>query len=373
MRKVLKVLIILIALVLVFGIGFILTLQVFEYNPAPEVPLTVENNSENSLVNQVPENQTIKIMTFNIGYASLSETEDFAMDGGSKGHMDSKDGVESNLAGISEILSLADADIYLLQEVDEDSHRSFNTEQYSLFQELLPMASTLGYNYRCIFVPFPFDFSQMMGKVNSGIATFSSFHVEEAVRYQLPGSFSWPIRLANLKRCMVVSRIHVAGEEKELVIINVHLSAYDDGEMRRQETDALKTFLAEESQKGNYVVVGGDFNQTFPDAVTITTTDAGETYDYLYELKDPDFWQAFPLQGEWFEENGFQFAIDLNTPTCRLLHQPLDTENSENNQYYSIDGFILSSNILLESVETLDEGFRYSDHNPVLLEIRLVP
>ena len=36
-----------------------------------------------------------------------------------------------------------------------------------------------------------------------------------------------------------------------------------------------------------------------------------------------------------------------------------------------IDGFILSPNVELTSVQTQDDGFRFSDHNPVLLNIRL--
>lgn len=373
MRKVFKILLLLICIVLVAVIGFILTLQIFEYRPALETELSIQNNLDDTSIHWAKQNETIRIMTFNIGYASLSETEDFAMDGGSKGRMDSLVEVESNLTGISNIIETADANITLLQEVDEDSHRSYNTLQYSHFQDLLSKPNTLAYNYRCIFVPFPFNVTQMMGSVNSGIVTFTDYHQAEAIRIQLPGSFSWPLRLANLKRCLAITRIPVDGTDQELVIINVHLSAYDDGEMRLQETDALKDLMEAERDNGNYVVVGGDFNQTFPAAVSFVQTDAGEIPDYYYELKNPDFWEAYPLNGDWFTENNFQFAVDIDTPTCRLLHQPLDTTNPENNQYYVIDGFIISDNITLESVETLSENFRYSDHNPVVMEIHLNP
>ena len=57
-------------------------------------------------------------------------------------------------------------------------------------------------------------------------------------------------------------------------------------------------------------------------------------------------------------------------PTCRLLNEPYDPA-SENTQYYIIDGFILSPNVTLNTVETLDAGFVYSDHNPVLLNVTL--
>ncbi|MBN2504396.1 MAG: hypothetical protein JXB20_03525, partial [Bacilli bacterium] len=129
-----------------------------------------------------------------------------------------------------------------------------------------------------------------------------------------------------------------------------------------------------EYEQGNYVLVGGDFNQTFPDAVTISETTEGTTqYDYLYELKNPDLWEAFPMESDWFDANGFSFGIDTSLPTCRLLHQPYDTENQDNNQYYVIDGFIISDNIEIITVETVDHDFTYSDHNPVRIEIRLIP
>ncbi|XMB72772.1 endonuclease/exonuclease/phosphatase family protein [Mycoplasmatota bacterium WC30] len=373
MKKTLKILLILIGLVIILGVGFILTLHIFEYKPADTTNLTITDNPTDLSSNYVDVDSTIKVLSFNTGYASLSETEDFVMDGGEKGRMDSKAEVEANVEGITSILEREAADIYLLQEVDVDSSRSYDINQYEYYQNILGTASVLAYNYRCIFVPFPLQISQMMGKVNSGIATFTNYFTEEATREQLPGSFSWPLRLANLKRCILISRFPVDGSDNDLVVINVHLSAYDDGSMRQEETAALQTIMLNEYELGNYVIVGGDFNQTFPDAVD-TTYDADTdtyTYDYLYDLNNPEFWQAPPIDGDWFADNNFQFGIDTSTPTCRLLNQAYDSIDTNNNQYYMIDGFIVSPNVSIESVETLNENFVYSDHNPVVIDITL--
>lgn len=43
----------------------------------------------------------------------------------------------------------------------------------------------------------------------------------------------------------------------------------------------------------------------------------------------------------------------------------------ENTQYYVIDGFIISPNVELLDVETLDLGFENSDHNPVIISFSL--
>ena len=68
---------------------------------------------------------------------------------------------------------------------------------------------------------------------------------------------------------------------------------------------------------------------------------------------------------------GWRFAYDLSVPSCRLLNQPYDPADTENTQYYVIDGFILSPNVELLSVEGVDLDFADSDHNPVLTSVKL--
>ena len=68
---------------------------------------------------------------------------------------------------------------------------------------------------------------------------------------------------------------------------------------------------------------------------------------------------------------GFEFKYDLSVPTCRLLNQPYDESDEVNTQHYVIDGFIVSPNVEAVSIETIDLGFENSDHNPVMLTVRL--
>ncbi|QWC00406.1 endonuclease/exonuclease/phosphatase family protein [Mycoplasmatota bacterium] len=369
MRKGFKIAFIVFSVFIIFILGFILTLHLFEYKPEEMTELTIidgENTSDSLNITS-----QITALTFNTGYASLSQTEDFVMDGGKKARMDSKSEVEDNIQAIEDILERENADIFLLQEVDVDSNRSYNINQYEIYQESLGITSALAYNYRSIFVPFPINPSQMMGKVNSGLATFTSFETSQATRIQLPGSFPWPVRLANLKRALLITRHPIEDSQAELVVINLHLSAYDDGSMREQELEALQEIMLEEKEKGNYILVGGDFNQTFPDALKSFESQSEYEYHTQYELNSQDLWEAYPLDIEWFNNNQFQLIADALIPTCRLLHQPYDTENHENNQYYLIDGFIVSNNITVNSIETIDEDFKYSDHNPVKITLTL--
>ena len=115
--------------------------------------------------------------------------------------------------------------------------------------------------------------------------------------------------------------------------------------------------LQEEYAKGNYVIAGGDFNQTFPGGLDACP------------VIDSSLWTPGVLEADMLPE-GWQFAYDPTTPTCRLLNQPYDPD-SPGTQYYVIDGFLVSPNVTVEAVTTLDLGFAHSDHNPVRLEVTL--
>ena len=63
--------------------------------------------------------------------------------------------------------------------------------------------------------------------------------------------------------------------------------------------------------------------------------------------------------------------MDHETASCRSLDQPLAGADLGSFQFYLIDGFIVSSNIRVERLQTLDLGFVNSDHNPVVVEFIL--
>ena len=278
------------------------------------------------------------------------------MDGGKMTRPESLADVEKNAKGILSALNLRKADIYLLQEVDLNSYRSHGMNQGEYFRRGLGYAfsTAFAYNYKCPFVPIPLP---PMGKMEAGIATLTSHLMgEDAERISLPCPFSWPVSAANLKRCLLVTRIDVEGTDKQLVLVNLHLEAYDDGEGKIAQTKLLMQILQEEYEKGNFVIAGGDFNQTFPGGLD------------AFPIKDTDKWMPGVLDSEMLPE-GWQFACDSTTPTCRLLDQPYN----EACQLYLIDGFILSPNVQLDGVQTVDLGFEYSDHNPVRLNVTLLP
>lgn len=354
MKKVLKtaakILGILVAIVLVAAVGLVTWLTVTEYKPE-----AVETVQVSGLATDALNQREFTVLSWNLGYCALGEESDFFMDGGKEVRPDSAELVTKNRIGAEQLIAQTGADFTLLQEVDSDSRRSYGVDEVSLFRASWPnWDSAYALNYSCDFVPYPLP---PIGKVHSGLLSFNSFDVREARRISLPCPFSWPMRAANLKRCLLVERIPIEGSERELVLVNLHLEAYDDGEGKIAQTRQLLSFLREEYAKGNYVVAGGDWNQVFPDSLN------------TYPNEHPELWTPGMLSEGDLDE-GWRFVWDESTPTCRLLNQPYDPTDLENTQYYVIDGYLVSPNLELISVQTLDEQFACSDHNPVLLELR---
>lgn len=361
--KILKIVVIMILSLVVIAGAFLGIMTLLEYRPDRETALPIENNQQ-PLISL---DRDLFIMIYNIGYAGLGKNEDFVMDGGKQGIPSSQDVVTAYFNGIKETLTDYPSDFYLLQEVDLKARRSYHVDQ------LLGITSHLGesystqfaYNFKSPFVPFPVSLTDYIGYVESGLATYTTYHVTSSTRYQLPGAFSWPLRVANLKRAIMVSVMDIQDSDHDLYIINLHLSAYDaSGTLREQEMAFLKTYLEELYAEGHYVIVGGDFNQTFPEA------------DGLYPVQD-GLWEAYLIEDS-FLPTGYRFEIDTTTPSCRLLNQPYDP-SSELTQYYIIDGYIVSDNITVLSYDglreagamTIDLSFEDADHHPVVMKFRL--
>lgn len=346
--------------ILLAAAGLIGWLTVREFRPAAVEDVEVNRTGAPKAVSLSP-GDSLTVLSQNTGYAGLGADSDFFMDGG-KDVAPTWDQEQRNLVGLDNQLFIDRlADVYFLQEVDTDSSRSHGVDQSEYYwNDLLLFDGTGAYssshalNYSCDFVPFPLP---PIGKVHSGLQTLSRLSVSSAQRVALPCPFSWPVSAANLKRCLLVSRVPLDGSDKELVLVNLHLEAYDDGEGKAAQTKALMDFLTAEYEKGNYVIAGGDFNQTFPGALDV------------FPIQNADLWTPGVLENEMLPE-GWRFACDLSTPSCRLLNHPYDP-NPDGNQFYIIDGFILSPNVALDSVETLDLQFACTDHNPVLIQVTL--
>ena len=323
-----------------------------EFNPAPVEAAEVTRAGD---VDTLKGGDSLTVLSWNVGYGGLGKDSDFFMDGGKDARSADEATVKAYLGGISAAIEESGADLVLLQEVDSDSSRTYGIDERSFLDRGMS-CETYAMNYSCPFVPVPVP---PIGKVHSGLYTMTDdLIIDRAERISLPCPFSWPLRIANLKRCLLVSYLPIEGSEKQLVLVNLHLEAYDDGAGKIAQTKQLREFITGEYEKGNYVIAGGDFNQVFPGSLE------------RYPNTHPENWEPGVLDADLLPA-GWTLAYDLATPTCRLLNQPYDPADLEGTPYYVIDGLILSPNVELKNVETLDAGFANSDHNPVRLEVVL--
>lgn len=305
----------------------------------------------------------LRLMTWNLGYGALSDNADYFMDGGKSVYSASKERVEENLTGIAKEVDEVNPDFLLFQEVDLSSSRSYFIDELAYISDksedpIFNKQYSFATNYVVSYVPFPIP---PIGKVFSGITLLSNYEISEATRYQLPCPFKWPVRIVNIKRCLEVCRFDISDSDKELVIINLHLEAYDNGEGKVAQAKMLKDVFLTEVEKGNYVIASGDFNQVFSNIDTS-----------MYPIF-PGTWQPGFIDLEEFD-NKAVFYTDTTIPTCRSLDRPLDTADNkdpEHFQYYVLDGMLVSNNIEVKAVTTADLGFKCSDHNPVYMDFSL--
>jgi len=345
LRKVLFGVSMLIALAVVIFGSFLLYMTVTDYNPEPTISLAPENNTGSA----VKLNSPFSILTFNIGYAGLDKNQDFFMDGGKMSRSSSKEQTETNLKNIGNFLGQENPDFILLQEIDRDALRSFHLDELAdMKQRFASYSSTFGVNYKVAWVPVPL--LDPMGSVYSGLATFSQFKTTAAARYQYPGREAWPQQMFDLDRAFIENRIPVENG-KELVLINSHLSAFDKGgEIRKQQLAFLKQYIVKEFTKGNYVIVGGDWNHVIP----------GTDPKLFKTTQEWPFWlQNLPQD---FTPQGFKWAADKNIPSVRTNGNPYVKDV---NFRVVIDGFLVSPNVQIDKVSGHELNFENSDHNPV--------
>lgn len=353
---------VLLALIVVGGYALYLQLQ-YERIPDNTV-LTVENPQTDTLQT----GKTYTAVTWNIGFGAYDQPFSFFMDSGfmadgtpvqgKQSRAGSKERVEANVGGAVETVAELDPDFVLLQEVDEDSTRSYGVNQRQWFQSAFPDKSgVFASNFHSAYLFYPVY--EPHGIVNGGLLTLSSYAVNEAVRRSYPVDESFPTKFFDLDRCFAVQRLPVDGG-KELVLINSHMSAFDEGGLIRQaQMELLCQVLTEEYEKGNYVIVGGDYNHVLGDTLGAFPTE-----------------QQIPQWVYTFDESMLPEGVsvvcadnDHEVPTCRSCDIPY----TKGVNYTSVlDGFLVSDNVQARAVN-IDTDFVYSDHNPVQLEFTLLP
>lgn len=307
-------------------------------------------------------NTDYSVLTYNIGFGAYSADYSFFMDGGKYSRAYSKKAVLDNINGSIQTMKEEQADFTLLQEVDVKSTRSYKVNQYDMICDAFDSySSVFAVNYDSAYLMYPI--LEPHGKSKSGLATISSHEIVSSIRRSLPIDTS-VYKLIDLDRCYTRSDIAVENG-KYLALYNVHLSAYTkDESIVENQIKMLCEDIKKDYDAGNYIICGGDFNQDLlgNSPAIFKTPEIEENWakDFPKNFLPSGIKVAYELLSE--EE------IKALTPSCRNADIPYDEKVSF---VTMVDGFLISDNVEMIEIHVVDNGFLYSDHNPVQMSFRL--
>lgn len=348
------------AIPLVLVLGYVLYVFLAYYRLDDNLPLTVSSSVENGT--SIKANRTYRITSGNIGFGAYSEDYSFFMDGGTKSRALSEEAVYENITGSANAVLELKPDILLFQEVDTNGTRSYHVNERDFLVDFLAESNgkidyTFAQNYDSPYLFFPI--TEPHGKNQSGMLTVSSFPITQATRYSLPIESGF-MKFLDLDRCYTKQRIP-ANNGKELILYNLHLSAYTSKpETATNQLLLLFEDMEEEYDKGNYIVGGGDFNKDL----------LGNSAKYFPSGNTEENW-AQPIPAELIPDF-LQIVAPFNeqnpVPSCRNA----DSAYTPDSFVLTVDGFVISKNVALIQADVLDTGFQWSDHNPVYMDFSLL-
>ena len=160
---------------------------------------------ENSSHTKAATNQTLSLITYNIGFGAYSDDYSFFMDGGKYSRAFSKDAVIDNTNGAMTILQKENPDFVVLQEVDTYGTRSYHVDQTEILKKGFEKYSNVfAENYDSPYFLYPF--TKPIGANKSGLLTFSRYNINSALRRSLPieDSFNKFLDLDNPLCCSTI-------------------------------------------------------------------------------------------------------------------------------------------------------------------------
>lgn len=355
-RKQKRLLKLLLILLLLLG-GYAAYVLLTYYRLPDNLTLEVKRNGANFYFEEDEPYTTGKYywaMTYNIGFGAYQKDFSFFMDGGKSSWAEDEDSVIASVCGMGEIITNVNPDFVFLQEVDIDGTRSYHVDELELLNQFVKgYYYTFAQNYDSPFLFFPPW--EPHGANQSGLVTYSKGQISDAMRRSIPISESFS-KFVDLDRCYSVSRVPL-DNGKSLCLYNIHLSAYGSSEeIRNGQLAMLYADMETDYKSGNYVICGGDFNHDLK----------------AEESKGAPLWaQPFPRTSL---PEGFRLAIDsakdenIGHDTCRNADKPYDEEESDT---ITLDGFIVSDNIVVNYYQNMDWGYELSDHEPVIIQFKM--
>ncbi len=284
---------------------------------------------------------TFTIMTYNIGYMSgMSNNRPVRPD---------RNQHRENMQATISLLQSLDPDFIGFQEIDFNSDRSFEVNQLDTLAKYLDYPyGLIGINWDKNYVPFPYWPPQAhFGQVLSGQAILSRFSFGNHKREVLPKpGASFTYNRFYLDRLIQITQVEVG---RPLVLMNIHLEAFDEEARIRQTRRALDLFR---EYSYNYpVILIGDFNSPPPFASGI----------------EPDHSALTEFYSSPFVNSG------ISEQQYRSQESQSLTFNSEK-PYVKLDYIMYSPETIIPiSSRVVTEANQISDHLPVITSFTFRP
>jgi endonuclease/exonuclease/phosphatase family metal-dependent hydrolase len=224
-----------------------------------------------------------------------------------------------NLAGVAELVRQTDADVVLLQEVDQGTRRSGHVDQPAVLAERTGYHAAFG---------SALDYDD--GKY--GVAVLSRWPIVADTLVHLPVTPP-QTRAGGSQEPRGALRVVVAAPTGRLAILNTHLDPTGDDRWRRQEADSIISLAEALRRREPMVIVGGDFNSTPESAVQGAVRTGG-------------------LRDSWTEcATGDGFTYPAEAPVKR------------------IDYLFVTGDVRCIAARVVETGV--SDHRPLLVDLAL--
>ncbi|WP_275316528.1 endonuclease/exonuclease/phosphatase family protein [Tenacibaculum bernardetii] len=244
----------LLKLLLLMFVGFVLFFFWASSPSIDEKEYTKLIEKENPVV--VKNDSTYSIVTYNVGYLS-GMTNNLPV-------AKPKELFQKNQQKVESELKKVNPDIIAFQEIDYKASRSYNVDQEEAFMNLGYNYAARGVNWDERYVPFPYwPPSMHFGKVISGQSIISKYKLKEYERIVLERVPDNPFYRDALYLERLAQVVKVVLEGKEVVLINIHLEAFDKSTRVRQFEYVLELF---NQYKDKYpTILLGDFNSSARD------------------------------------------------------------------------------------------------------------
>lgn len=206
----------------------------------------------NSHTVEVDNDSVYSIVTYNIGYLSgMTNNRAIAKP---------KELFDKNLEKVLTATQKLNPDIIAFQEIDYKASRSYEINQEEEIASLGYKYIARGINWDETYVPFPYwPPSMHFGKVVSGQSILSKYPLKEYERIVLERVPDHPFYRDALYLERLAQVVKVEIESREVVVINIHLEAFDKVTRERQFRFVIDTIF--KKYKDNYpTILLGDFN-----------------------------------------------------------------------------------------------------------------